>query len=113
VEPERVWLIDLDLYCAGDPGLDVGNFLAHMIEERVRRNGFVEDLSDTESAFESRYVELAGQRTLPSIRAFTTLSLARHVYLSTQFPERRHTTHALLDLCERRLAAGIESRRYA
>lgn len=113
VDGDRLWLIDLDLYCAGDPAVDVGNFLAHMIEERLRRDGIAEGLTETEAAFESRYVQLAGRHVLPAIRAYTTLSLVRQVHLSTQYPERRHTTRVLLDLCERRLLAGLESKLYA
>ncbi len=113
VEGNRLWLIDFDLYCAGDPSLDAGNFLAHMIEERLRRDGCAEGPSEAESAFESRYAQLAGRRVLPAIRAYTTLSLVRHVHLSTQYPERRHTTPALLELCERRLSVGVESRLHA
>ena len=113
IDGERLWLIDLDLYCAGDPGLDVGNFLAHMIEERVRRDGYAEGRSDAEAVLESRYAQLAGRRMLPVIHAYTTLSLVRHVHLSTQYAERRHTTEPLLDLCERRLSAARESRIYA
>ena len=40
-----------------------------------------------------------------AIAAWTTLSLARHIYLSTQFPNRRHTTAPLLAACESRLQA--------
>ena len=113
VDGERLWLIDLDLYSAGDPALDAGNFLAHMIEERLRREGTADGLSDTESAFESRYAQLAESHVVPAIRIYTTLSLTRHVHLSTQYPERLHTTEALLELCERRLSAALESRLYA
>ena len=113
LDGERLWLIDLDLYCAGDPALDVGNFLAHMIEERLRREGSAEGLADAEGAFESRYAQLAGRRVLRAIRAYTTLSLVRHVYLSTQYSERQHTTEALIDVCERRLSATLKSRIYA
>jgi len=37
------------------------------------------------------------------VQGRATLTLARHVYLSTQFPERIPFTEALLDLCEQRL----------
>ena len=38
-----------------------------------------------------------------AVRAYTTLTLARHIYLSTQFSERTHTTEHLLELCEQRV----------
>lgn len=112
IDGGRLWLIDLDLYCAGDPALDVGNFIAHMIEARFRRDDFAVEPTDAESTLETRYVELAGRDALPAIRAYTTLSLARHVQLSTEYPDRDHTTDALLELCEARLSAGLGSKLY-
>jgi hypothetical protein len=38
------------------------------------------------------------------VEAYATLTLVRHVQISTTFPDRRHTTAPLLELCERRLA---------
>jgi len=32
VDGLRSWLLDLDLYCIGDPAIDVGNFIGHMTE---------------------------------------------------------------------------------
>ncbi len=42
------------------------------------------------------------------MEAYTILTLARHVFLSTRFSERSRFTGALLELCEKRLglAAG-------
>jgi tRNA A-37 threonylcarbamoyl transferase component Bud32 len=103
VDRKRLWLIDFDLFCLGDPGLDVGNFLGHVIEQSLREHGDAAALGAIERAMEERFVELSGERTRAAVQAYTTLTLARHVYLSTQFPERTHTTEALLELCERRL----------
>jgi aminoglycoside phosphotransferase (APT) family kinase protein len=113
LDDHRLWLLDFDLYCAGDPSLDVGNFLAHLIEAWVRGGRFFEGPGETEAAFEARYLQLAGPGIAPAIRTYTTLALVRHVYLSTQFPERHHTTPALLELCERRLSRADESTLYA
>jgi hypothetical protein len=49
---------------------------------------------------EERFVELAGEETRPAVRAYMLLTLARHVHLSTLFPERRPFTGSLLELCE-------------
>ena len=40
--------------------------------------------------------------------AWTTLTLARHIALSTEFSDRRPFTAHLLDLCEQRLA-GVDA----
>ena len=103
VEDKRLFLLDFDLYCQGDPALDVGNFLGHLIEMSLRELGNARALANREDAMEERFLELAGTSVRPAIHAYTTLTLARHVYLSTQFPERTPFTTALLDLCEQRL----------
>src|SRR5262249_37339398 len=59
-------------------------------------------LTDRELALEERFVELAGV-TPAAVRMYATLTLLRHIYLSTQFPERRAFTQPLIELCEERL----------
>ena len=103
VRKRWLYLIDFDLYCQGDPGLDAGNFIGHMIEESVRTHGHPGAWTDRERAIEDRFVELSGERVRPSVHAYTTLTLVRHIYLSTQFPERRAFTESLMELCENRL----------
>jgi len=103
VEKDRLFLLDFDLYCRGDPALDVGNFLGHLREMGVRHPGDSRALLEREQAMEERFFELAGPGTRPAVRAYTTLTLVRHVYLSTQFPERMPFTETLLELCEQRL----------
>ena len=99
----RLCLIDFDLYCEGDPALDIGNFLGHIREQSLRSLGDPEALADLEVAMEERFVELAGEETRPAVRAYKLLTLARHVHLSTLFPERRPFTGNLLELCEEHL----------
>ena len=99
----RLWLIDFDLYCKGDPALDVGNFIGHVTEESLRTLGDAEALQDREIAMEKRFVELTCESARPAVQTYTALTLARHVYLSTQFPERAPFTERLLELCEERL----------
>jgi len=103
VDGARLWLIDFDLFCLGDPGLDAGNFLGHVIEQALREHGDPDALGEVARALEERFIELSGERVRAAVRAYTTLTLARLVYLSTQFPERTQMTEALLSLCERRL----------
>ena len=102
----RLYLIDFDLYCAGDPALDVGNFIGHMTEQSLRELGDGSALAAQERALEERFVELAGEGCRGAVRAYAALTLARHIYLSTQFPERRAFTEAILGWCERRLRSA-------
>ncbi len=108
VDGSRLWLIDFDLYCAGDPALDAGNFLGHITEQALRTLGDPAALADREEALEERFVELSGEQARAAVRAYATLTLVRHVYLSTRLAERRPWTARLLELCEERL--GVVAR---
>lgn len=105
VDGDGLYLLDFDLYCAGDPALDVGNFLGHIREQSLRATGDPDSLAHLEAAMEERFAELSGEARRAAIHSYTTLTLARHVHLSTLFPERRAFTGDLLDLCEERLSA--------
>jgi hypothetical protein len=104
VAGERLYLIDLDLYCAGDPSLDIGNFLGHMIEYALRVLGDPAALVAQETALLERFLMLNSTASQASIQAYATLTLARQIAISFRFPDRRHVTPALMALCERRLA---------
>jgi len=111
----RLCLVDFDLYCLGDPALDIGNFIGHMSEQSLRQLGNPRALAGQERALEERFLQLSSNRREAgglqpaasslqlAIQCYTTLTLARHIYLSTQFPERQNFTEALLELCELRL----------
>jgi hypothetical protein len=103
VNGPRLFLLDFDLYCRGDPGLDIGNFLGHVTEQSMRIHGDPAALQEVERVLEERFVELAGEAVRPAVRAYAVLTLARHIYLSTRFPERRQCTREFLELCEERL----------
>jgi hypothetical protein len=65
-------------------------------------------LSDRAAALEERFVELSGAGTRAAVRAYTTLTLVRHIYLSTQFWERSPFTERVLELSEELL--GVSGR---
>lgn len=103
VDGTRIYIIDFDLYCEGNPGLDIGNFVGHVTEQSLRTFGDPLALAHLEQAMEDRFVALSGEPTRAAIRTYAALTLLRHIYLSTLFPERRAFTQDLLDLCEERL----------
>ncbi|HLP78687.1 MAG TPA: phosphotransferase, partial [Candidatus Paceibacterota bacterium] len=103
VDNARLWLIDFDLYCLGDPGLDAGNFIGHLTEQALRERGDASAMAEVEQALEERFVELSGESVRASVRAYATLTLARHIFISTRFPDRSHLTKQLLEICEERL----------
>jgi hypothetical protein len=108
VDGEWLYLIDLDLYCEADPGLDMGNFIGHVTEFSLRTRRDPEALADLEQALEEEFARLAGAASRAAVRAYATLTLVRHIAISTRIPERRDWTPALLEFCEQRL--GIAAR---
>lgn len=99
----RLYLLDFDLYSQGDPALDIGNCIGHLTEQAVRTQRDPRALADVEAALEARFSELTGEAARPAVRAYALLTLARHVYVSTQHVERQPFTTRLLELCEERL----------
>lgn len=103
VDGDRFYLLDFDLYCQGNPNLDLGNFIGHIQEYSLRFFGDVNALQDREIALTKEFIKLTQSENIKAITAYTTLTLVRHIYLSNQFPDRRFCTEALLNLCEQRL----------
>ena len=103
VDGPHLYLLDLDLYAAGDPALDIGNFIGHLIEQGLREPANAGQLAAAAQAMETRYLTSGDASLRRAIQIYTTLTLARHISISTQFPERRHITERLLELCEHRL----------
>ena len=101
--PGNMVLLDLDLLCQGHAALDAGNYLAHIIEFAIRHYGDIHALQQHQDAFLSTFLTYSATANKQSVDIYTTLSLARHIYLSTQFADRKHTTETLLTLCEDRL----------
>ncbi|HSU55034.1 MAG TPA: phosphotransferase [Candidatus Dormibacteraeota bacterium] len=102
IDQDRLWLLDFDLYCQGDPALDLGNFIAHVTEQSLRECGSADAMIQIESALEEEFVLLAGEQVRPALHLYRDLTLVRHIFLSTKFPERHHLTESLLTLCEAR-----------
>ena len=104
INGSKIYLIDFDLFCEGDPSLDIGNFIGHLIELRIRSNSSNETvLKECEDAFKKRYIELNREPNRNAINTYTILTLARHIYISTLFPDRREYTERILKLCEQYL----------
>ena len=103
ISDKRLYLLDFDLMALGNPALDVGNFLAHLTEYAIRL-GNSERFAVHEGQFETSYRAKSSLDLKESIQAFKTLSLARHIFISTQFSERQAFTTTILELCEKRLA---------
>ena len=103
--PQRVHVVDFDLYSRGDPALDIGNVLAHLTEQALRTAGRSTALDEMRQALLAQYVEIAGASHLQAIRAYELFSLCRHVAISEALPARSHMTAEILGLCEEYAAA--------
>jgi thiamine kinase-like enzyme len=100
----RIILLDFDLYCLGDPALDIGNFIGHMQEQGLREFQDFRALDQPARALRERFLQLSGESRRAAVEAYTTLTLARHIYLSMNFSERRPFTERLIEICEDKLA---------
>lgn len=107
-QPLRLTLLDFDLCCTSAPALDAGNYLAHVRELALRQYGDIHALDSHEQAFTTAFLTDSPEVDPLSVMAFTTLALARHIFLSTQFTERHHTTATLIALCEQALAKELK-----
>ena len=100
INDSRLYLLDLDLYCYGDPSLDIGNFIAHITEYSLRVLGDFQALKDREIALKEAFIKLIGEENRKRIIIYKFLTLVRHIYISTQIKERNAYTEHLIRLCE-------------
>ncbi len=107
VNNDSLYLLDLDLYCQGDPALDIGNFIGHLTEQALRTFDDPAALSDQEAAIEGRFLELNDNQKQSDVQAYSTLTLARHIHISTRFADRQLFTERLIDLCEQRISKQV------
>jgi thiamine kinase-like enzyme len=104
VNNERLYLIDLDLYCQGNPALDIGNFIAHIQEYSLRVFGNSEYLQEVENSLMEGFIQITDDDLRVGIEAYNILTLVRHIYISTLFLDRSFLTESLLNLCEQRFS---------
>lgn len=107
VNGSRLYLLDFDLMAIGDAGLDIGNFNGHLLEQSLRTLGNANALIQHQHILTKCFANLAEEAVRPSIHIsaeiYTILTLARHIFISTQFADRRTFTKPILELCEQKL----------
>lgn len=99
IDGEVVWLVDLDLYAAGDPLLDVGNFLAHLTELGLRDHSDARRFAAEMTAFLAGYEVRRDPVDRDRLRVLHWASLIRHIGICQRIPGRAHTTDRLLEIC--------------
>lgn len=100
---ERIYLLDFDLYAAADPALDAGNFIAHITEQSLRQFGDQKALAHHERVILETFAVGSDHATRMAVDAYATLSLVRHICISSSIPQRSRFTEAILGICEQRL----------
>ncbi len=103
VDGDRLFVLDHDLYCLGDPSLDIGNFCGHLIEHSLRVHGHPDAYAESQHALVERFCSLREDHRSAVVNAYTTLTIVRHIYLSTRIAGRGSSTHSILDYCEDRI----------
>ena len=81
-----IGIIDFDLLAMGDPAVDVGNFVAHLIDAEIR---FDLNLREVILAFENAYQSAGGPALKSNVEIYAALSLARLSDIALERPARR------------------------
>lgn len=105
VNGSQLYLLDFDLYCIGDPALDIANAVAHLHEEAVRHHERANALNLAGEAMIEHYLQLNPAVTRQRIDILHALSLARHIQISWRIPERRRYIEKITERCELELAS--------
>lgn len=103
--------MDLDLYCKGDPAVDLGNFIAHMTEYSLRTWGNPDALVRKEQILKTAFLAKQSPNNphlSQAIDIYIILTLLRHIAISWRIPNRHHHIPALIELCGDRLL-GMEA----
>ena len=103
VSASRLYLLDLDLFCMGDPALDVGNFIAHVQEQCLREKNDFDAMNKITGTITDCYQQRSGRDMSEQIDNYRKLTLVRHIAISQRIAERRAYTEQLIDLCEAQL----------
>lgn len=106
LQGKRLFVLDHDLVCLGPRSLDIGNFCAHLIEHALRNPQDHKTCAKCEAAIVKNHLLAVGKQHRQEIYDLTTLSLARHVHISTCFVDRQFATARILEACLERLASS-------
>lgn len=106
---DRIYILDLDLYCEGDPAIDIGNFKAHLDELFIRNeNELSLFFSNLGKILVDQYLLLSNLSNRLSINIYEILSLVRHISISREFPDRLNSTEKLISVCKKKIDLLIE-----
>ncbi len=104
---DRIFLVDLDLLCQGDPAIDLGNFMAHLAEHGLRTKGNSLFWRDEELSFLETSLALNPQITCDEVLAWKAISFARHIGICWRIPTRRHLLERIVSESQRLVASQL------
>ena len=95
-------LVDLDLVATGDPGIDLGNFVAHLIELQWRGCLDVATADACLTSFAESSIELSPRVVSHDVIArYTLLSLGRLLEIASRHPDRAPFVPRIVELLKR------------
>lgn len=114
VDGDRLWLVDLDLCCQSHIAIDLGNFIAHIMEHSLRYYGNLYQLKFWTDSFLKAYLDQYQKQACKisqvqhidpdalhfAIKVYTYLTMVRHISISWQIPARQNWTECILEHCE-------------
>lgn len=94
----RLYLLDFDLYCRGPQLLDAGNYLAHLAELAIRYPDQSQRWETAADHFTRHYVKTSKHihEQMDSLKAWTWIALARHIWISRRLQDRHWTTRDVI-----------------
>lgn len=112
-EKQIIWtrrgpvLLDLDTLTLGNPALDVGNFIGHMLLNRAQAGKSIDDLQQLARAFVSHYRDAGGAVDNENVAFFWASSLVRGGAIHTLRDTTRRFAPAIWAQAERLLAGKV------
>ncbi len=97
VNDKQVSLLDLDLAATGPPELDVGNYVAHLLEYGLRVPQSAAICQAASDAFVQGYLTANPTCRQESIHYWKTLAIARHISIAACFPDRFDAVPAIIE----------------
>lgn len=96
----KVAVLDLDLASSGPPGLDAGNYIAHLRELAIRRPMLRSACQGAEHAFSKQFLQRTEAVGDSQLNFWMLVALARLAALSVRFSDRLQTTEILFEVIE-------------
>lgn len=103
VSAGRITLVDFDLLCRGDACLDIGNFIGHLREMSIRSSSNARYFEETQQVFRGNSTSHLSASEMLRVHAYSAFTLARHIFISAEYPERINFVEPMIECSEREM----------